>query len=280
MEPNEVRAFTERYLSAYGCTIVESGEHYLQTRLSEEVDPDLVHRPFYWMYVEKMGLQPQTSTLIFTFQADATPDQKPSELLSFGSPRFSAILRSAGKNGRFVRLFEAGGRSARLWNQPQPYHPWLGVHFLVSFICDRKRDEIRDWGIDLRTGEIWEDFHHLCSQKKWDHRLPPGRHMLPQRLTLPEAVGELEYTLEGWIERQDTAWFEEAKERLNHELNQIHAYYPEEWRMSDALHQEKKQRLRETVWQYHPRVEVEVVGAGLFYMNPPASSNTRALHFS
>ncbi|MDR6224707.1 YqhG family protein [Desmospora profundinema] len=268
MEPNEVKAFTERYLEIYGCTLVERGEHYLQTRLSEEVDKDLVHRPFYWMYVEKMGLEPQASTLSFTFHADQAPEGMQSELLSFGSPRFSAILRSAREKGRFVRLYEESGTSARLWGQSRPYEPWLGVHFLVSFICDRKRDEIRDLGIDLRTGEIREGFHQDCLQKKWNQKLPAQRHILPHRLTLPEAAGELEYYLQGWIERQDAAWFREAKERLNQELKQIHAYYPEEWKMSDELHREKKQRLRETVWQYHPRVEVEVVGAGLFHLDP------------
>lgn len=267
MEPSDVQAFTERYLHAYGCHIIEKGDHHLQTHLSEEVDKDLVHRPFYWMYVEKMGLAPQTSTLSFCFRADQAPPGIQSELLSFGSPRFSAILRSTREKGRFIRLYEESKTSARQWGQSHPYQPWLGVNFLVSFICDRKRDEIRDVGIDLRTGEIRENFYQDCLQKNWNAKLPAHRHILPQRLSLPEAVGELEYHLQGWIDRQDATWYRQAKEQLDLELKQIHAYYPEEWKMSDDLHREKKQRLREAVWQYHPRVEVEVVNAGLFHLD-------------
>ncbi|PTM58468.1 YqhG family protein [Desmospora activa] len=268
MEPSEVQAFTESYLHAYGCHIIEKEEHYLSTRLSQESDKDLVHRPFYWMYVDKMGLEPQTSTLSFCFNAEHAPEENRSELLTFGSPRFSAILRSARKKGRFVRLYEEIKTSARLWGQSYPYQPWLGINFLVSFICDRKRDEIRNLGIDLRTGEIREHFYQACLQKNWNAKLPAHRHILPQRLSIPEAVGELEYHLQGWIERQDSTWYTEAKEQLDLELEQIHTYYPDEWRMSDELHQEKKQRLRETIWQYHPRVEVEVINAGLFHIGP------------
>ena len=135
-----------------------------------------------------------------------------------------------------------------------------------------KKDEILHMGIHLRTGEVLKHFYRRIQSRNWSPRLPARRHILPPLLPLAEAVGELEYNLQGYIEKQDLSWAREAMKRMEQELEQLHAYYPEEWRMSDSLHDEKKQRIRETVWQYHPRVEVEVINAGLFYLDSPPES--------
>ena len=106
MEPTQVESFAERYLTAFDCRILERAPNWIQTELSVEADQDLVHRPFYWMYVEKMGLTPQTTTLTWVFDGTDTPKGVGAELLSYGSPRFNQMLASAQKNGRFVRLYE------------------------------------------------------------------------------------------------------------------------------------------------------------------------------
>lgn len=267
MEPTQVESFAERYLNAFGCRILERAPNLIQAELSLEADQDLVHRPFYWMYVEKMGLTPQTTTLTWVFDGRVAPEGVRAELLSYGSPRFNQMLSSAQKNGRFVRLYEDSSLPVRSRRGSKPYDPWLGVNYHISYICDLKKDEILHYGIRLRTGEILEDFHPRIRKRNWTPRLPAHRHILPPLLTVTEAVGELEYNLQGYIEHQDLSWAKSAQERLDQELEQLHTYYPEEWRMSDQLHAEKKQRIRESVWQYHPRVEVEVVNAGLFYLD-------------
>ncbi|PTX55001.1 uncharacterized protein YqhG [Melghirimyces profundicolus] len=269
MEPSQVKSFAERYLDAFGCRIIEQRPGLIQAELSVEADPDLVHRPFYWMYVEKMGLNPQTSTLTWVFDREEAPQGIPAERLSFGSPRFQQMLHSARKHGRFIRLYEDTPRPVRSRAGSKPYDPWLGVNYRISYLCDRKKEEILHFGIHLRTGEIIENFYSRIRDRNWNPRLPAHRHILPPLFTVAEAVGELEYNLQGYVEQQDMEWARDAKEQLNRELERLHAYYPEEWRMSDELHEEKKQRIRETVWQYHPRVEVEVVNAGLFYLDTP-----------
>ncbi|SDW30323.1 protein YqhG of unknown function [Marininema mesophilum] len=265
MEPSQVRSLALRYLEAYGCQIIETHPDYIESRLSIQVDKDLIHRPFYWMYVEKMGLEPQPATLLFTFEPGKAPPGVREDLLTSGAPRFQQMLLSARKNGRFVRLYEDNSRRVQR-RDSLPYEPWLALHYQISFLCDRKKDDLVSLGIHLRTGEIVENFDQQLQHREWSHRLPDRRHTLPLLLSIPEAVGELEYWLQGWIEHQDLTWADHAMAQLNQELAQLHAFYPEEWRMSDSLHEEKKQRLRETVWQYHPRVEVETVGAGLFYL--------------
>lgn len=272
MEPTQVESFAERYLTAFDCRILERAPNRIQAELSVEADQDLVHRPFYWMYVEKMGLSPQTTTLTWVFDGADIPEGVRAELLSYGSPRFNQMLASAQKNGRFVRLYEETPRPVRSGIGSKPYDPWLGVNYHVSYICDMKKDEVLHLGVHLRTGEVAEDFYRRIQHRNWSPCLPAHRHILPPLLPAAEAVGELEYNLQGYIEHQDLSWAREAMERMEQELEQLHAYYPEEWRMSDSLHAEKKQRIRETVWQYHPRVEVEVINAGLFYLDSPPES--------
>ncbi|SFS59048.1 YqhG family protein [Marininema halotolerans] len=267
MEPNQVRSLTLRYLEAYDCHMIEKHPDYIETRLSIEVDKDIIQRPFYWMYVEKMGLEPQPATLLFTFEPGKAPSGVREDLLTSGAPRFQQMLRSARNHGRFVRLYE-DKRPRLLKEGSLPYEPWLVLHYQVSFLCDRKKDHLISLGIDLRTGAISEGFDQQLQGRDWTHKLPDRRHTLPSILSIPEAVGELEYWLQGWIENQDLTWADQAMDQLNQELAQLHAFYPEEWRMSDELHEEKKQRLRESIWQYHPRVEVETVSAGLFYLTP------------
>ncbi|QKG84170.1 hypothetical protein GXN76_06580 [Kroppenstedtia pulmonis] len=267
MGPDEVKTFTERYMESLNCHILEQSPHHLEVQLSVEADKDLIHRPFYWMYVEKMGLPPNPSRLAFTFTPDQAPPGVRGELLSFGSPRFTHILNSARKNGQFVRLYEDTPHRVRYTGRSRAYEPWLGIQYQISYICDQKKDEILSQGIHLRSGETVTEFYDKISNRNWSSKLPTYRHILPPLLSIPEAVGELEYALEGYIQSQDLNWARSAKDLLDAELQRIHAYYPDEWRMSDELHAEKKQRIREAVWQYHPRVEVETVNAGLFFLD-------------
>jgi hypothetical protein len=84
---------------------------------------------------------------------------------------------------------------------------------------------------------------------------------------LTEAVGELEYYLEDQLKEEDQTWATKAKERLRMELEQLNAFYPDdEENQGEEIRLEKKNREQELVWQFHPRIEAEVVNAGLFYM--------------
>jgi hypothetical protein len=266
MDPLQVRSFTERYLAIHGCRIIESSPHHLVTQLSVEADKDLLHRPFYWMYVEKMGMEPQTARLTLVFDPEQVPDDLKGEFLFFGSPRFTRILRSARNHGQFVRLYqEPRGREYYSF-QSKPYTPWLAVIFKISYVCDRKKDRLASLGINLVTGEIREEIYPSFTRMNWTSRLPAQRHTLRPHLSVAEAVSELEYHLHDRLERDDRTWAEEAMERLGQELEQLERFFPEEGAMSEERRQEKKQRQQETVWQYHPRIEVETVGAGLFHI--------------
>ncbi|MGI6126385.1 MAG: YqhG family protein [Planifilum sp.] len=261
MAADRIRRFTERFLTAHGCHFIEKSPNHLITQLSIEADKDLVHRPFYWMYVEKMGIEPQPSILTFVFDPQELDQHDRGECLNPGSPRFLTMLEAAKKRGRFVRLFEESARPVGNPLSSRPYIPWLGVNFQVSYVCDQKKDVIHCLGINLHSGEIMEDFFREMKRRRWNAKLPANRHTIQPQLRIAEGVGELERFLQTQIERQDMTWAKQALKRMRIELEQLEHFFPE-----GENNAEKEQRIRETIWQYHPRVEVEVINAGLFYL--------------
>ncbi len=265
MEQAKVRSITEQYLQTQGCHILESTPTYIKTQLSIEADKDLLNRPLYWMYVEKMSLPPQPARFCFLFDEKVQLDGERGEHLFFGSPRFTQILHSAQKKGRFVRLYQQPTGWQRD-STSKPYYPWLAINYRVSYICDKKKEQLRYLGINLYNGDLYEPFYPTIRHLNWTPKLPPRRHLLEARLTLAEAVGEAEYYLQESLEQEDAAWATEAAKRLKYEWEQLDAYYPEPSKRSPEENEEWKQRRYELAWQYQPRIEVDVANAGLFYM--------------
>lgn len=264
MDPRAVRSFTERFLQCHECQIIESAPSHIITQLSIQADKDLLNRPMYWMYVEKMNLPPNPSQLCFIFNPEERPPELRGEYLFHGSPRFTHMLQSAQKLGRFVRLYQQPAGDDRYTYVSKAYTQWLGVNFKVSYVCDQKKDQVRYLGVNMENGEIVEGFYQAIQGWEWSGKLPAQRHTVKTQLSLAQALGELEYYLQDEIEKEDLSWAEQAMDRLRAEMVQLEQFYPET--MSDELAKEKKQRQSETIWQYHPRVEVSVINAGLFHM--------------
>nr|WP_255724498.1 YqhG family protein [Shimazuella soli] len=245
---------------------MESTPSYLHTQLSIEADKDLVNRPYYWMYVEKMNLPANPLQLCFVFDPENPPEDRRAEYLFYGSPRFRQLLRSAQKQGKFVRLYQEPSGWSQFSSQSKGYTPWLSVHYLVSYVCDQKKDRVSSYGINLQTGQIKTDFADELHCFKWTLKLPEKRYTLSPRMTIQEAVGEIEYFLTEELTEEDHEWAEDAHKRLNEELEQVNAYFPDGAKQTDEQKSAKTARQRECIWQYHPRIEVDLVSAGLFYL--------------
>lgn len=86
MDPAQVREWTEKYLKLYQCPVIESGPSYLITQLSIEADKDLLNRPFYWMYVEKMNIPPKPVQLCFIFDPENHPPDIRGKFCIMGPP--------------------------------------------------------------------------------------------------------------------------------------------------------------------------------------------------
>ncbi len=203
------------------------------------------------------------------------------EPVTFGSARLHQIFASSRDKGRFVNLYEQPDERLVLPGRPLSYRSYLGVNYKVEYLCDLKRDELYSLGICLATGEILTGFYPLLKQYRLSPRLPAHTH-LKEMLSLPRAVAELEYYLEGIVRNQDHQWAVEAEQRMYDELDRIKHYYQEMIQNSNeetkpAVQEEYRARQDEIAWQYKPRVLVSVINCGLFHLlTPPERVRTMA----
>lgn len=269
MKPEQIRSFVERYLTTNDCQIIQSTPEMIEAQLSIEADQDLLNRPLYWMYVQKMQLPPQPVRFRFFFQECEDSRKIYSDHLYLGAPRFTQMLQSAQKRGRFVRLYQIPAIPKTHWPNPKGYDPVLAIQYQISYICDQKKDRLVSLAIHLQTGEIKENFYTWAQQQKWSQQLPPARYIKPAQLSLTQAVGKCEEFLQAQIEQEDHTWLNEANQRVQEECAQAEQYYPESPSMTEEDQQAKKQRLREIIWQYQPRIEIGTINAGLFYTDSP-----------
>lgn len=269
MKQIDTPAYVTQYLQAMNCHIVERSPGHVKCRLSERADRDLVNRPLYWSYVEKLGLAPQPVTLSLVFDPEQAPPGAQGEHVTSGSPRLLQIFRSAQKHGRFVRLYEDTPFNVRSPRGSRPYTPWLCVNYKVEWICDQLRNEIHSLGIQLLDGAVQDAFYEMLISRRWTPRLPSHRFFSAPKLTLFEAVSQLEFYIQGYLEQKDNTWARAASERMQEELDRLADYYtaaPPPRTEEAEFRAEYERRRRETKWQYQPRVHVSVINAGLFYM--------------
>lgn len=279
MNGKQVQKYVLRYLEATNCHIIEKQPAFVTVKLSPQADRALTNRSYYWSFVERTGVPPETMTFKFIFDragmtapsqaatkpsglqsAEGTPDsilgryfgvtptapvgagRIPQDDVTYGSSRLEQIFQAAKAGGSFVLLFEEPKSLARGDKQSYPYGTWLGINYKVEFQCDMKRDELHSLAISLVTGDIVEQFHDRILMKKMTPRLPVNVYVTRTLLTLPRAMAKLEAHLEKKLAAYDRTWAREAQERLNDELHRIDAYYGD---LIKSAEEDKKSEIEE-----------------------------------
>lgn len=299
MKKEQIAAFCERYFIATGCQLIEKSPAHLQVKLSPEADRELTGRTYYWNFIERTGAEPETMSFTFIFDPEAHAGSKPEparadsagshryyglppiapqpgrtleEPLVYGARRLEQLFDSACRKGAYLQLFEQPPDLPPGSAVSVPYATWLVVNYKISYICDMKREELMSLGIHLATGEIATDFIGKLVNKRLSPRMPP-RTTLTEAISLARAAELLEQVIIGHLNRQDTAWAEEARARLAEEQERIDAYYedllageglePETRQALEGQHDKRREEIR---WQHEPRIEVCPVNSGLFHL--------------
>jgi hypothetical protein len=293
MNAAQIETFMMQYLQATNCHIVEKGVGYATVKLSPQADKELTQRSYYWGFVERMGIEPETMTYCFVFDPlnntleppivagpglfDAAARIQRHEV-SFGSPRLGQIFRSVHNKGRWINLFETAPLNPPKGKPPAGYSTWLGINYKVEFTCDMKRSELHSLGISLNSGEIVENFHQTLLKKKLSPRLPLNVHLQPKQMTLQKTAALAEQYLENKLKVYDHSWAVEARERLKVEQSRMDDYYVEllatiEEEQRTEVSEQYQKRQQEINWQYHPRIEAAPINCGLFHLKIPQPSS-------
>lgn len=238
--------------------MVGDGDHYLTVQLTIAIDKRIMNRPFYWQYVEATNGEPNPAQVTFITDQSALSEKIMGEVVHFGSPRLNQLFHATRELGAFVQMFQkvdAGTGQVMLT-------PWLGVNYKVSYCCDRTKEMMYSFGINLLTGAINDNFHDTISNIDWDIT-PSEDAFYVQYIIKPlRALQRLDEAIDAIIQQDDHTWAEQAKKRWQRDQRVLDYFY-EDVEEKPECYEVEKNALEE---QYDAKIKIEIINGGLFYM--------------
>jgi len=267
METNaDVQDFCRRYFTAVDAPVLVDQPDFLQVELPREIDKELTDRPYYWMYVEATGQDVPNSVLSLSFQPDLQVEGvEKIEFVTLGSFRLNKLIESAQKRGRFVQVYQQSGVLTG-----GTLTPWLLSTFKISFVADRRRDEMVSYAVNLHDGRVLRDFYEQVADVAFADQPPAHVQTRPAALTEPIAYQRLREQVEADLRALDHTWALDAEYHLEREMEQLETYYQSLGLVNDdtahtddekakkaALYAaERELRLAELKWRCAPRITV------------------------
>ncbi|GGK19412.1 hypothetical protein GCM10010965_10610 [Caldalkalibacillus thermarum] len=260
MTSEELYHFVEQYVRAQGCTIIDKGPSHLTVHLSVQADKDIMGRPYYWMFMERTGAEPEPMTITFCFDPEQMPENTGTrtELIQFGCWRLHQIFQSCQKHGQFIRLYEEGTQASLT----RALTPWICFNYKISFISDQKKDLFYPLGFNLINGEILAPFDQVLNRYRLTPKIPDYHFTLTPIFSLKSALKRIEMYLYDYLDNMDKTWAQEANKRLDEEAKLICAFFQHSHHEEEVL----QRRLKE-IEDYRPKIEVVPINLGLFYLN-------------
>ncbi|MGR6906847.1 YqhG family protein [Lysinibacillus sp. BSL11] len=258
MYPQQVHHYLKEFFMENDCAILGEENHYLTVQLTIDIDKRIMNRPFYWQYVEATNSEPNPAQVTFITNQTAMAGNLFGEAIHYGSPRLNQIFLATRELGAYVQLYEKVDRDMG----QVILTPWLGVNFKVSYCCDRTKEMLYSFGINLLTGVIKEDFHEtICSS---DFNIEPEENVFHvQYIIKPaRALERLKATIESIIEQDDHSWATEAQKRWQRDQRVLDYFYEDIEEKPECYEIERK-ALEE---QYEAKIKIEVINGGLFYL--------------
>ncbi|KKK33211.1 hypothetical protein WQ57_25120 [Mesobacillus campisalis] len=263
MQQQEIHDFLNRYFQANSCPPTEMTSSHMTIQLSEELDKELMNRPFYWHYLEKTGGVPNPMKLTLVTNPQQAPAEIKGETIHFGSPRLHQIFASAKKLGSYIRLYES--RQGQSGVQV-PLLPWLCLNMKVSYQCDRKRDVYESIGLQLINGKMVTSFHERLLQLPLTPRIPDYAFTLSPLIMPRSGFMRIEKMMRTQIGNEDHSWAENARQRWKKDQDLLDHFYKGAEEISESYEVEK-QALKE---QFEPKIHVSIINGGLFYLTEQA----------
>jgi hypothetical protein len=262
MQQQEIHNFLERYFRSNNCDIEENRQGYMIVQLTNELDKELMNRPFYWLYLEKTGGTPNPMKLTLITNMQTGPENIKGETMHFGSPRLHQIFQSTKKLAGYIRLYENHSQST---NQQTPLFPWLGLNVKISYQCDRKRDLFKSIGLQLINGTMTENFHDKLLNIPLTPKIPDYSFTLSPLVMPKSGIIRIENYLRSEIEQEDHTWADEARNRWQQDLDLLNHFYEDA--QSKESYEIEKKALQE---QYEPNIHISIINGGLFYLTEKA----------
>lgn len=217
--------FVKRYFEAVKSEIIsDKNDPVFSVKVPVDVDKELTHRPYYWMYIESLGQQPEPSTMHFAFDPKIDPpEDKDCELVTMGSIRFHNILNSARRRGKIGRLYQYFPPKSRL--SRSILRPYLLINMRVSLIADKTQDHLYSLGINLENGKLFRNFYNNVTMFPLTEVKPHDSLLGTPSISFDEAISLMENDLCNYVTEFDNQWAMQASANMMEEIGQIEAYY-------------------------------------------------------
>ncbi|BCJ85944.1 YqhG family protein [Effusibacillus dendaii] len=269
MNNTQIQEYCRKFFAATNSPILRDEPNFLQVELPREIDKELTDRPYYWMWVETIGEPVPNTVLNLVFDPDVEiEDVQRTELIALGCFRLEKIFESARRRGQFVRLTQTDTPSLLRV-------PFLLTTLKISWMADRRRDEIRSYGINLKSGKIYPELYEQVRDLPFVNSYPESESDSVNRSLLAASLQtgwqQIKDTVLEQLQNDDHSWAEQAKERLQSEIDQLETYYQslllENEQKQVNLAAEKELRIAELKWRSQPRIEVQPIHFALLYLD-------------
>ncbi|AJK89680.1 MULTISPECIES: YqhG family protein [Lysinibacillus] len=258
MYPQQVHEYLKGFFTENECPILGEEDHSLTVQLTVDIDKRIMNRPFYWQYIEATNSEPNPAQVTFITDQTAMAGNLFGEVIHYGSPRLNQLFHATGELGAYVQLFEKVDHAMG----QVILTPWLGVNFKVSYSCDRTKEMMYSFGINLLTGVIKENFHESIYASDFDTE-PAENVFHVQYIIKPvRALERLNAAVESIIEKDDHSWAIEAQKRWQRDQRVLDYFYEDVEDKPECYEIERK-ALEE---QYESKIKIDIINGGLFYL--------------
>lgn len=255
----QVHDYLYTFFKETNCDILLDEEHYLTVQLTIDIDKKIMNRPFYWKYIESTNSEPNPARLTLITDRTKVEKQLFGEVIHFGSARLNQIFKATKELGSFVQMYEKEDSSTGKFTTLTPY---FCVNYKVSYYCDQTKERLYSLGINLINGAIEDNFHESICELSLDPKMPEGAFCLQYIIKPSRALERLDLMIQKIIQQDDHTWAEDAKKRWIREQEVLDYFYEGEETRPESYEIEKK-ALEE---RFNPRIKVEIINGGLFYL--------------
>ncbi|WP_053219222.1 YqhG family protein [Virgibacillus senegalensis] len=256
--------FITEYFLANQCELLENENGKVTIQLTDKMDELIMNRPFYWHYIKQIGQQGQPMKITFITNPDRQNEQ--GEWLHFGSPRLHQIFRTLASQGKMTRQYEQTMAMER-----QPLIPWLLLNIKVSYQGKHKKDELLSYGLQLINGTMVSPMMEKLTEIRLQPVIPDYCYTISPLIHNKSAYQRLIRYVQDYLRTKDYTWAKESWDHLYAEGKLLEHFYTGE-KADEEKQRELQQALKEIESRFRPRISIDMVNGGLFYLTQESSA--------
>lgn len=254
MEQINLADFLTHYFQSKQCSILSKENGQIHIQLTEEMDRELMNRPFYWHYIKKIGKQGEP--MILRLITDKEKADGPGEWIHFGSPRLHQIMNKLSEQERFAKLFEVMETSRNT-----PLYPWLVLNMKISYQGMQQKDEIFSIGLQLLHGNMAVDMMKHLEQRSFEKTISDYCYTLTPIIKLKSGYQRIQNLLAEHVQKQNHSWAALSIKQWESEKITLKHFYED-----DLEHPSYLEELKALEKRFQPRILFQVINGGVFYL--------------